>query len=418
MVKFCQFSFLFLALAGLLSAVGCDAPNAKFRRYSTYRFKSQPDNDFSYEQWRDIDESLEGLFGTPDEPLIPAIAEEDVDITKVLDASKLKLAAGPVGSDEHGVGRGLYREHCVHCHGVTGDGNGPTAAFLNPYPRDYRPGKFKFKSTPVGYRPTHGDLKQVLVNGIPGTAMPSFKLLLDSEVEALVHYVKYLAIRGEVERKLIYETTQLDEGDRLVNVALKTDKPAELTEKINSIKELAKDVVSKWQGADAAVVEIPQRPDLSGDALTESIQRGRNLFYGTVANCAKCHGDSALGDGQAGDYDEWTKEFVDPNKPEGAKQVAKYVALGLPEPRNIKPRNLRQGVYRGGMRPVDLFWRIRNGIEGTPMPAATMKPADNPHAKGLTPDDIWDLVNYVQHLPFEPISQPPKVEGTDLRERS
>src|SRR5436190_13185124 len=32
-------------------------------------------------------------------------------------------------------GRNLYMTHCVHCHGVAGDGNGPTAKFLNPLPR-------------------------------------------------------------------------------------------------------------------------------------------------------------------------------------------------------------------------------------------------------------------------------------------
>ena len=49
---------------------------------------------------------------------------------------------------------------------------------------------------------------------------------------------------------------------------------------------------------------------------------------------------------------------------------------------------------------------IKNGIEGVPMPASTMKPAGEPNAKGLTPADIWDIVNYVQSLPFEAISNP------------
>ena len=44
-------------------------------------------------------------------------------------------------------GRNLYMQHCLHCHGVSGDGAGPTAKFLNPRPRDYRQGIFKFKST-------------------------------------------------------------------------------------------------------------------------------------------------------------------------------------------------------------------------------------------------------------------------------
>ena len=107
-----------------------------------------------------------------------------------------------MGSDANDRAVGLYREHCAHCHGITGDGVGPTATFLNPYPRDYRKGQFKFKSTPVGQKPTHADLKKIVFDGVPGTAMPSFKLLPDLEVEALVDYVKYLAIRGEVEARV------------------------------------------------------------------------------------------------------------------------------------------------------------------------------------------------------------------------
>jgi mono/diheme cytochrome c family protein len=58
-----------------------------------------------------------------------------------------KMAAGPVWSDEPSAKHGLYRRHCAHCHGISGDGHGPTAMLLNPYPRDYRPALFKFKGT-------------------------------------------------------------------------------------------------------------------------------------------------------------------------------------------------------------------------------------------------------------------------------
>ena len=105
------------------------------------------------------------LFGTPDEPHVPQLA--DADASLVLDEGLIAMAAGPVGSDEDGNPRGLYREHCAHCHGVNGDGAGPTAAFLNPYPRDYRRGKFKFKSTPVGSKPTHDDLRKTSSTAFP-----------------------------------------------------------------------------------------------------------------------------------------------------------------------------------------------------------------------------------------------------------
>ena len=41
--------------------------------------------------------------------------------------------------------------------------------------------------------------------------------------------------------------------------------------------------------------------------VAESVKAGRELFYGTRANCVKCHGPTALGDGQQDDYDNWNK---------------------------------------------------------------------------------------------------------------
>jgi hypothetical protein len=55
-------------------------------------------------------------------------------------------------------GRGLYMRHCSHCHGTSGDGNGPTAEYLNPRPRDYRNGIFKFTSTDDASRVSRDDL--------------------------------------------------------------------------------------------------------------------------------------------------------------------------------------------------------------------------------------------------------------------
>jgi hypothetical protein len=72
-------------------------------------------------------------------------------------------------------------------------------------------------------------------------------------------------------------------------------------------------------------------------------------------------------------------------------------------------------VFRGGMRPIDIFWRIRNGIDGTPMPGAPMKKDDEgPEVKGLTTQDVWSIVDYVRSLSYEDISKPnlpePEVE--------
>lgn len=406
-------------LVAPLVLAGCGAPGAEFRRYETYAHKAATsvgmDKGFTVQQRQDIDETLQALFGTPDRPEFPAV--EGIEPGKIINLSHLKLAAGPVGSDEQGNPRGLYREHCAHCHGISGDGVGPTASFLNPYPRDYRKGQFKFKSTPVGQKPTHADLKKIVVDGIPGTAMPSFKLLPDLEVESLVEYVKYLAIRGEAERGLLTATTNLDENVRLVGAK---EQPAQ-QEQVAAVKEVVKSVLERWDGAAAMVTPIPARPSMSKDELAASIKHGRELFYGTIANCVKCHGDSALGDGQTTDYDEWAKEFINDGK--DRKVVSTYVSLGLLPPRTIRPRNLRQGVFRGGLRPIDIYWRLMNGIEGTPMPALATnirKESDPPEAKKLNPEEVWDIVNYVQSLAYESINNPldaSREAAENMRER-
>lgn len=401
------------------SIVGCTT-KAEFIENAVFILKQERElkEPFSDERKRDLAEVLAGLFGTPDAPNVPKLGE--VEVSKVLDTTHLYIAAGPVSSDERGRARGLYREHCAHCHGVTGDGAGPTASFLNPYPRDYRMGVFKFKSTPKGSKPTHEDLKLILINGIPGTAMPSFKVLPDNEIEALISYVRYLSIRGEVERFLVtFAATELEPGDEKKQVP--EERLFDLTAKAETrsgqatvIRETAAEVVQKWVNAESQATPI-EAPDPDRD-MAASIKHGRELFYGANANCVSCHGNSALGDGQRSDYDDWTKE-LEPTNPEALEEFLGLGGFVLP-PRNIHPRNLRQGVYRGGRRPIDIFRRVHNGIDGTPMPGALIIADDAPAGtKGLTRSDLWSLVDYVQNLPYESISRPPVIEQAYQRER-
>lgn len=328
------------------------------------------------ENFEEISTALTAMFGTPDEPYL--LLDDEGLVAKVLNLDLLRLGAGPVGSDEDGTPHGLYREHCAHCHGVTGDGAGPTAIFLNPYPRDYREGLFKFKSTPLGIPPTHDDLLTTLEEGIPGTAMPSFKLLDDDELEVLVQYVKYLAIRGEVEERLIIEVSEEDAIDMSAE---------NLTNYLVS-------VARKWEGAASMVMPVEQ-PSANYDEENQ-IALGRELFFG-AGTCAKCHGDTQLGDGQTTDYDEWTKPWAvsDDGTLESNDVIQEFRELGAFPPRNILPRNLRLGVFRGGRRPVDIYRRIRNGIEGTPMPGQQL----------LSADEVWYLVYYVLDLQHEPLSR-------------
>jgi mono/diheme cytochrome c family protein len=380
-----------------LAAVGCGrTPPAEFRLNMVEATKQR----LTPEQERQVSTVLLAMFGTPDDPTV--LPETG------LDEAKLRLAAGPVRSDIVGRKNGLYREHCVHCHGITGDGLGPTAAFLNPYPRDYRPGVFKFKSTERADKPTHADLVRILHNGIPGSSMPSFALLPPVQVDALAEYVKYLAMRGETELALMRAYFDLDDEDQ--------GKLPETREFL--VAETLEPIAARWRDADAARIPVPEMP--AGIDLAASIAKGKELFYGDKANCVKCHGITGLGDGQANDYDDWNKAIVEIGKEvaSGKEKAAETQTASLsPEqmaqhkadlawlakfdrvlegdalrPRTIPPRNLRHGIYRGGRRPLDLYYRIHAGIYGAPMPAA---------AGTVPPEDIWHIVNYVLSLPYQ-----------------
>jgi mono/diheme cytochrome c family protein len=241
------------------------------------------------------------------------------------------------------------------------------------------------------------------MDGVAGTAMPSFKVLPENEVDALVHYVRYLAIRGEVERNLMmYIATELDPDQRLLDLSAGPEVQAGQIETLHSF---VADVVEKWLQAEESVTEVPA-PDPQRD-LAASVARGRELFYGTAANCMTCHGDSQLGDGQTNGFDDWTKEL----NPENPEAVEDFLAIGAFPPRNILPRNLRLGVYRGGRRPIDLYWRIHNGIDGTTMPGVDKML----QSQALTQEDVWCLIDYVRSLPYDELSQPALPEY--LRER-
>ena len=416
---------IFVGLAFLIALIGCGRTEPPaFRLEMT----NVVDKQISPTHQRAIANILAAMFGTPDNPF--AMPETG------LNQRKLTMAAGPVWGDKEGTKHGLYRRHCAHCHGISGDGRGPTAGILNPYPRDYRSGVFKFKSTYTASQPTDEDLRKTIREGIPSTAMPAFVLLPPDEVEALVEYVKYLSIRGQMEAALTdYVFNELEPEDSL--------DPAgnpELKELL--VNDLLANIMTGWQEAASQII-LPEEPalppaDRTPEQIAESAAKGRELFYSAAkGNCMQCHGPTGLGDGQQTDFDNWskaTKEFID--KTDNLVLEIQELKQRLPElegderteadaeltrmateleqrhelvgtllpPRNAIPRNLRDGSYRGGRRPVDIFWRVSAGIAGTPMPAGG--PATEGAQATLTQEEIWQIVDYVHSLPFEPASRP------------
>ena len=410
---------------------GCNSEPASFQINEAYiravEFKSdvtkpalrEPETQLTDLQKKNVSEIMEGLFGTPDEPKLPG----GVGLKGFLSLRKLKISAGPVtytGEPDNttGVETGLYRRHCAHCHGVSGDGHGPTAQFLNPYPRDYRMGQFKFKLTDgdgAYKKPSKADFQHLLLEGIAGTAMPSFRVLSEPERDAMIDYVIYLSIRGQMERALIdaaYLTASdsTDIPDNPDKILVRFGEEDGVGEDLEIVKELLTPIILPWANGGGGTVQrtIEEAPDeWDGD---ESIELGRKLFYQSKANCYSCHGQTAVGDGQNNLFDNWTLEHIgnDPENAVGAGEDGATVGIpvyfydeqlaqiGVVSPRNIKPRNLRLGNYRGGRRPIDIYQRITGGIEGTPMPSNTK----------LTKAEAWALVAYVLSLPYEPASRP------------
>jgi mono/diheme cytochrome c family protein len=95
-----------------------------------------------------------------------------------------------------------------------------------------------------------------------------------------------------------------------------------------------------------------------------NVERGKAAFLSK--GCSKCHGED--GRGQTAD-----------NK---GKDVWGF---------ETRAADLTSGMLHGGNRPLDIYRRIYNGINGTPMPGFANALKDSP-------DTVWDLVSYVLTL--------------------
>jgi mono/diheme cytochrome c family protein len=103
-----------------------------------------------------------------------------------------------VGNVNHG--KALYQRYCIFCHGPYGDGNGESAPYLDPKPRDFTKATFKCRSTPSGSLPLDSDLYDTISRGIHATGMPSWKPLLRQERVDLVAYIKTFSPRFHEEK--------------------------------------------------------------------------------------------------------------------------------------------------------------------------------------------------------------------------
>lgn len=312
------------------------------------------------QQRSDLKAALDAAFGKPAQPLVRLVGKIDEeneefaglelspqDVAKFLPVLRLT-------ETELSQGGKLYRRHCMHCHGVAGDGRGPSGAWLSPTPRDFRQGQFKFVSSLMDTRrkPRRDDLKKTLVHGLEGTSMPSFALLKETEeLEPLISYVIHLSLRGEVE----YEAMRvLLTGGELSGKTIESQ-----------VATWQAITLARWADASAAPWMKPSAliADPETEAFKASVVKGYGLFTGKDLGCIGCHQD--FGRLSRYRYDTWGTL--------------------------VKPNNLTLGQYRGGRRPIDLYHRLRFGIAPSAMSSVP---------KTLADDDVWALVNFVRMLPY------------------
>jgi cytochrome c oxidase cbb3-type subunit I/II len=79
------------------------------------------------------------------------------------------------------AGRRIYSMHCTRCHGEHGAGDGKDASRFPPKPPSFQ-----------GMRPSYAAAKRIIERGIPGTAMASWPLLTEAEIQALTYYIRSL----------------------------------------------------------------------------------------------------------------------------------------------------------------------------------------------------------------------------------
>jgi mono/diheme cytochrome c family protein len=114
-------------------------------------------------------------------------------------AAGAALCAAPLGAGAAGdaaAGKTVFTTNCVSCHGETGKGDGPVGAALNPRPRDFSVGEFKFDTDKDGKPGTDADLTNVITKGAGeyggSPLMAPWGHLAAQDIQNVIAYIRSL----------------------------------------------------------------------------------------------------------------------------------------------------------------------------------------------------------------------------------
>ena len=106
------------------------------------------------------------------------------------------MLPGSALAGDAAAGKTVYEANCASCHGTSGKGDGPVGSALNPPPRDFTVGDFKFDTDGDGKPGTDTDLTDVIKNGAMkygGSAlMAPWPTLNDAQVADIVAHIRSL----------------------------------------------------------------------------------------------------------------------------------------------------------------------------------------------------------------------------------
>lgn len=156
-------------------------------------------------------------------------------------AALVLLFGGPAAAQEP-RGKAVYDRWCAGCHGEDGAGRGDAAAYMLPPPRDFTRAAYQIRTTASGELPTDADLRRIVDDGMPGTAMPGWRTRLSADERAdVVAYIKSFS--------------------------------------------------RFFDGAAPEPLDFGSAPRVSDEGIVEGAQVYREL------ECFKCHGEAGRGDG-------------------------------------------------------------------------------------------------------------------------
>lgn len=250
-----------------------------------------------------------------------------------------RLGGRSVSAETLNRGHLAYKKYCIGCHGIRGDGKGPTGLSMAPPPRDFTAGLFKWSAVPAGALPTDDDLLRTLRRGLKGTHMPGWSAIPEEEARAVIQYLKTFSPRWR----------------------------------------------SETPGAPVATPADPWR----GKPGVEAVRRGEAVYH-AAARCWQCHPAYLP---RARILALAAEEAARQGKPAPAslpfrggleRSAPTECSFG-----KLTPPDFLTDTLRASHDPNDLFRTIAAGIGGTPMPS---------WYKELGASDLWSLVHYVEGL--------------------